>query len=77
MVCGRKGGGVEGVLGVRSGSWFVSTQVINTLINSSAHIIIRTTGREWRGWNILTEFKQLSLVGLNLMEKGGKVLRGN
>lgn len=56
---GGKEVGWRGVCGLALGAGLSPTQVINTLINSSAHIIIKTTGREWWGWNILMEFTQL------------------
>lgn len=56
-VGGREVGG--GVCGLALGAGLSPTQVINTLINSSAHIIIKTMRRKRRGWNILMEFTQL------------------
>lgn len=53
------GGGGVGVCVLALGAGLSPTQVINTLINSSAHIIIKTTRREQRGWNILMEFTQI------------------
>lgn len=52
MVLGWCVGGREvegGFCGLALGAGLSPTQVINTLINSSAHIIIKTTGRKWWG----------------------------
>lgn len=58
-VLGWRVGGEEVGSGLVLGAGLSPTHVINTLINSSDHIIIKTTGREWRGWNILMGFTQL------------------
>lgn len=59
-LCTRVGGRGKGAgrvgWGLTLGAGLSSAQVINTLINSSAQIILKTTRREWWGRNILMEF---------------------
>lgn len=59
-LCTRVGGRGKGAgrvgCGLTLGAGLSSAQVINTLINSSAQIILKTTRREWWGRNILMEF---------------------
>lgn len=63
-------------MGSTLGAGLSPTQVINTLINSSTHIIIKTMRRKWWGWNILMEFARLKLAALSLMVEGKRVRGG-
>lgn len=68
----RESGGGGG--GLALGAGLSPTQVINTLINSSAHIIIKTTKRKWWEWNILMKFTWLCTCSAEPDGGGKKVL---